>query len=164
MRKIEGVFVKHHKEKTSHIQNIKAMMMVNNPEGLSAASYINNVELPKPKRPYQPRLKARHPHKQLEKKLQRDIILYLRGKGAICGKVNATAGVYNNVRLKSGLLFVGVPDLLCFHNNRMWWIEVKIFTGTIYPKQDLFANYCFMANINHIIARCLNDVDVILKK
>ena len=156
--KIEGVYLKHQKNKPTTGQYIKALAAIHGKDVLP------DIILPKSPRPYKPRPNARHPHRHLEKDLQRAIIHYLRIHGCICGKVNASAGVFNNIRLKSNLLFVGVPDILCFHPiGGQTWIEVKTETGILSDEQLKFQCLCDDAHQKYILARSLKDVERIVK-
>lgn len=118
----------------------------------------------KKKRNYTPREKRTTPNKHEEKDLQRAIINTLRAHGAICGKVKAEAGVWNNIRLKSNLLFTGVPDILCFFENKQFWIEVKTSTGRLSDDQIVFQKLCQSANICHLIIRDIKEIVWILNE
>lgn len=155
--KIEGILLKHQKNKPTTGQFIKALAAIHGKDVLP------DVILPKPPKQYKPRPNARHPHKHIEKDLQREIIHYLRLHGCICGKVNAAAGMSGGRYLKSNLLFIGVPDLLVFTPSKMWWIEVKTPTGILSDVQLKFQVLCDSAKVNYILARSLKDVERILK-
>ena len=154
-------YIKHSTNKPAHLQYVAAMKKIVNPEGYTPA-YIKDTQLPRQPRIFKERPNARHPHKQEEKKLQKDIIDHLRLHGCTCGKVKAEAGVYRGIRLKSNLLFLGVPDILVFHSlTGLTFIEVKTATGRMRPEQIIFKELCEKANIKHIVCRCIKDVEVI---
>src|SRR3990167_4093921 len=134
--KIEGVYLKHQKNKPTTGQYIKALAAIHGKDVLP------DVILPEPSRPYKPRPNARHPHRHLEKDLQRAIIHYLRIHGCTCGKVNASAGMSGGRYLKNNLLFIGVPDILCFFKDQQFWIEVKTETGILSDEQLKFQCLC----------------------
>lgn len=144
--------------KISHGQMIKAMAKI------AGKDIFPEVKLSKPKRAYKPRPNARKSHQQPELILQKGIIKYLRIHGCDCGTVRVEARIWQGIHIKSPDLLLGVPDILCFHpHNGMYWIECKWGTNVLREEQKLFRELCIKHGINHIVARDLNDVEVILR-
>ena len=99
----------------------------------------------------------------LEKHLVKHILEYLRGIGAYAGKIKTT-GRWDTKRrcfIKDPMLFKGVPDLLCFHKKRMFFIEVKTTTDQT-DFQILFERLCREAGVNYILAYSVGDVEKII--
>lgn len=142
------------KKEITNAQFVKAMCKLNGKE------IFPNIILPKLPKEYQPRLNAKIPHKQEEKKLQREIISHLRDYGCFAGKVKAEAGIFMGRRLKNNLNFVGVPDILCFHpKTGQTWIEVKWGNNKLRePDQTKFRDLCVEAGVRHITARSIEDI------
>jgi len=150
------------KKEVTHLQMVRGLTEVMKPENLNR-NEVKDVVLPK-KRVYKPRLKGRKPHKQEEKALQRCIINHLRLHDCICGKVKVVGAYWGRGYIKDKLLFLGVPDILCFHpGTGMWWIEVKTEKGALRPKQKTFQGLCSVAGVKHIVARNLTEVERIYK-
>jgi len=106
---------------------------------------LPKVKLP---RPYKPRPNARHKHNMEERKIEKDIIKYLRRKGFKCGKINPEAGSWNS----------GIADVQCFTPNAMWYIEVKTTRGRQQDNQIEFEEICKKTGINYLVARSVEDV------
>lgn len=105
---------------------------------------LPEVKLP---RPYKPRPNARHSHNMEEKKIEKRIIKYLRGRGFKCGKTDPAVGGWN----------VGTPDIQCWA-SAFWLIEVKTSTGRQSKEQKEFQAMCERTGINYVLARGIEDV------
>jgi hypothetical protein len=154
---LPGVLIKHRRDAPTSGQQIKAMAK------LAGKDILPEVEMPRSKRAYKPRPGARKPHQQHEKHLQKQIVHYLRLKGCVAGRVKTSGTLFQGRYLKDDTLFVGVPDILAFHpRTGMHWIECKWGDGKLSKEQALFRLHCQGCNIQHIIARSLADVEIIL--
>lgn len=142
--KLEGPLIKNRREKPkiSYGQMIKGLAKVNGKDVLVS------VQLPKPKKPYQPRPNARKPHVMREKIIEREIIKYLRGKGFFCGKINPELGGWNK----------GIADILCMTPSAQYWIEVKTKQGRQQQNQKDFQKLCDKGNVHYLVARSIDDV------
>lgn len=60
-------------------------------------------------------------------------------------------------------LFLGFPDVTCFYNDKIFFIEVKSPTGAQSTHQKNFQALCEGAGITYILARSLEDVSRIIK-
>ena len=143
MYKHEGIYLKHQKEKLTHAQYLKAMIKLVNPSALEKTTYVKEVMLPKPKRPYSPRPNARKPHQQHELKLQKDIVHYLRLHNCHAGRIKIKGSWFQGRYLKDKTLMLGVPDIICFTpKGQMYFIEVKYGSGSLRAEQELFKIHC----------------------
>lgn len=157
----EGILVKHAKNKPDNAQILKAMTTIMNPPATDG--FLKDVVLPKPKRPYKPRPNARKPHVQHEMILQKAIIDHLRLHGCICGTVRVEARLIRGVHIKDKYLLAGVPDLIVFNPNKgFFFVECKWGRNDLSEEQALFKFYCNKFSINHIVARSIEDVKIII--
>lgn len=147
--RINGPLIKNRREKPAlnYGQIVKGLVNIINP-GADKETLIEDVEMPKPKRPYKPRLKGRKPHVMREKKIERAIIRYLRGRGFKCGKVNPEVGGWDN----------GIADILCFGSTNQYYIEVKSENGRQQKNQIEFQEICERTGGIYILARGVDDV------
>jgi hypothetical protein len=98
-----------------------------------------------------------------EGQLQLQIIHYYKAKGYIIGKIKNKGSRLGNRFIQDPYAFLGLPDLLLFTSNKMFFIEVKAPQGKQSEYQTAFQNYCNNANIPYILAYSLEDVQEIVK-
>jgi len=99
----------------------------------------------------------------LEGRIQLQIIHYLKMKGAAVGKTK-TMGVRDGGHYRFDIYtFRGFPDLTCFINNTLYFIEVKSPRGIQSPEQQTFELLCHQAGIHYILAKSLEDVISVIK-
>jgi hypothetical protein len=94
------------------------------------------------------------------------ILHLLKAIGAIAGKTKTT-GVFDkakNTFRYDPWQWRGYPDITCFFNNRLYFIEVKSKTGRQSQEQKDFQLLCEKANIPYILAYSVEDVVEGLKK
>ena len=148
--------------KKDFITAIRAMAYVMNPAG----KLLDGIPLPKVKKKRaqrKPSDKPKQPRRHLEKDLEVDVIKWLRIHGAVCGRVKTMARQIRGRYIKDPYLFIGFPDVVCFHKNKLWFLEMKSPTGSLQPEQISFRNLCNLAGVNHIVVTSLSDVDQIIK-
>lgn len=104
----------------------------------------------KPKKPRKERAKETSPRKQEEAELRRKVIKWLRSKGYLVKRIE------NGV---CGHLGRGVPDILFFTHNRMFWLELKSKFGVLKKEQIEFRDRCIISGINYIEARGMNEIE-----
>jgi hypothetical protein len=105
------------------------------------------------------------PHKRgnPEGQMQLQIIHYCRVRGYKIGKTKTTGIKRGRSFCFDPYTFRGFPDLTCFANNKLYFIEVKSPKGEQTPEQMDFEGFCKQANIPYILARNLEDVQEIIK-
>jgi len=105
------------------------------------------------------------PHKKgnPEGQLQLQIIHYCKARGYIIGKIKNKGSRLGNHFIQDPYTFLGLPDLLLFTSNRMFFIEVKTPKNKQSEYQIFFQNHCIKANIPYILARSLEDVISVIK-
>ncbi len=101
---------------------------------------------------------------QREREIQKSIIAYLYLKGVKVGHIKTKGSMGSHGQfLKHKNVWKGIPDLLAFYKNSMWWIEIKAPKGYLSKEQKIFQELCLNANINHLVAREIRDLDPIFK-
>jgi hypothetical protein len=98
----------------------------------------------------------------LEKDLVRQILGYLKAKGAYCGKVKTMGVKRGKSFCFDPFLLRGMPDILCFYRNTLYFIEVKIKGNSQSPEQKLFQQNCISSSVNYLLAYTLDDVTKIV--
>lgn len=93
-----------------------------------------------------------------EGRLQFQIIKYLKILGAAVGKTKTMGVKRGRAYCYDPYCFRGFPDLTCFHNNNLYFIEVKSPTGKMSPEQESFRLLCSGANIHYLVAKSFDDV------
>lgn len=88
-----------------------------------------------------------------EGEIQKEIIDYLRLRGALVFRMNSGSAKYN-VKLAPN----GTPDILAIMINKTLWIEVKTATGESNKNQKNMHTVLKTMGQHVIVARCLNDV------
>lgn len=99
----------------------------------------------------------------LEKIIVRQILGYLRATGCYCGKVKTMGVKRGKSFCFDPFLMRGMPDILCFKNHVMYFIEVKSKKNIQSPEQIRFQQECNSSSINYILAYSLEDVMKIIK-
>jgi hypothetical protein len=94
--------------------------------------------------------------------IQLQILHYLRAKGYVCGKTKTMGVRRGNVFFYDPFTFRGYPDISCFANNKLYFIEVKSPKGVQSQEQKNFQFLCDEAGIYYILARKLEDVSSII--
>lgn len=97
-----------------------------------------------------------------EKDIQLSILHYLKNIGAVGGKTKTMGVKRGRSFCFDPYLFRGFPDLTCFYNHKLYFIEVKSETGKQSPQQEYFQQLCKDANITYILAKDLDDVVSVL--
>jgi hypothetical protein len=99
---------------------------------------------------------------RLEKAVQLQILKYLKIIGATAGKTKTLGVKRGRVYCLDPYLFVGFPDITCFHKGKIFFIECKSDTGKLSEYQVKFQNLCNSANIPYIVAKTIEDVAKII--
>ncbi len=98
--------------------------------------------------------------------LQYVILRYLHIKGCIAGKTKTMGVKRGNVYCKDKLAFHGFPDLTAFipkgSGYQLIFIEVKATTKQT-QEQKSFQQYCALAKIPYILAKRIEDVEVLFE-
>ena len=94
---------------------------------------------------------------QPEKRIQLQIIQYLKLKGFAVGKIKTTGARRGDTFLKDIYHFRGLPDLIAF-TPALVFIEVKAPGGRLSPVQKDFQEFCRHAGTPYIIAFSLDDI------
>jgi hypothetical protein len=96
-------------------------------------------------------------HRNIEGRIQLQIIHYLRMKGYVVGKTK-TKGTQKGRRWIFDLYtFRGFPDLVCF-TPKLYFLEIKGPAGVQSPEQKEFQQLATKASIPYILARSVQDV------
>ena len=96
--------------------------------------------------------------------LQLQIIRYCKARGFIIGKIKNKGSRIGNRFIFDPYAFLGLPDLLLFANNKMYFVEVKSPEGGQQSEYQIaFQNYCIKANIPYILVRDISDIEKIVK-
>lgn len=90
--------------------------------------------------------------------IQLQILHYCKAKGYIIGKTKTTGIRRGNAFCFDPYCFRGFPDLTCFANNKLYFIEVKSPQGVQSSEQKIFQDICNKSGISYILARSLEDV------
>ena len=102
---------------------------------------------------------------QRESDIQLQILKYLRVIGAYAGKTRMMGYKHPSGRwILDPYNFVGFPDLSCFYNNKFYFIECKALGNKQSPAQKKFQQYCEISGINYILAFCIEDIILALRK
>jgi len=100
----------------------------------------------------------------LEKQIQRQILDYINAIGAYGGKTK-TMGVRRGKRwCFDKYLFRGFPDITFFHNQRLYFVEVKRKGNGLSDEQIMFSEYASESNQTYIVAYCVEDVKRIVDR
>lgn len=84
---------------------------------------------------------------QPEAALKRTITKYLQWKGWRVKRIQ-----------QSALSEPGLPDLFCFKDGRVVFVEVKTPKGRLSPHQEAFRRECVEECVPYIVARGIEDV------
>lgn len=105
------------------------------------------------------------PHKRgnPEAQIQLQIIHYCKAKGYVIGKIKNKGSRLGNRFIQDPYAFLGLPDLLLFANNKMFFIEVKSPKGLQSEHQVLFNDLCNKAGIIYILAHSLEEIQAVIK-
>jgi len=94
---------------------------------------------------------------QPEKRIQLQIIKYLKMKGFAVGKIKTTGARRGNSWIKDPMNFKGIADLLVF-TPALTFIEVKAGKNKLSPDQVIFQELCRSSETPYIIAYSLDDI------
>lgn len=98
----------------------------------------------------------------LEKDIQLHILKYLQGIGAVAGKTKTMGVKRGRVFCYDPYTFRGFPDLTCFWDKHLFFIEVKKDGNKQSPEQKHFQQLCTEAGIIYILAYSVDDVASII--
>ena len=132
------------KRQHDHLKECKAIAQV--------AGWVVLPDI-KIRRPRKDKGMTRGKYNQLEAQLRKIVIKWLKKRGAKVWRIETAI----NHQL-------GLPDILFFINKEMYWCELKSETGMLSKEQLLFEHLCCSSGINHIIARSIEDIKIILDK
>lgn len=117
-------------------------------------SFMPDLKIPKPRKE---RRREITPRQMKEVSLRLDLLKELK-------KLRA-GGYIKYWRIENGLSgYKGLPDFLIAskRKNRMVFVELKAFGGTVQKEQIEFANLCYQMGVNHLFAytveRVLNEI------
>ena len=103
-------------------------------------------------------------YKMLEKDIVRQILGYLRGIGAYCGKTKTMGVKRGKVFCYDPFTLRGKNDIEAFYRGIMYAIEVKSEKGRLSPEQIIYRdNFHKPPDRIYIEAHSLQDVMVIIK-
>lgn len=97
-------------------------------------------------------------HGNPEAQIQLQIIHYCKARGWVIGKLKNKGSRLGNRFIFDPYAFLGLPDLLLFAKNKMYFLEIKSSVGQQSPHQKSFQECCLSSGINYILARSLEDV------
>ena len=102
--------------------------------------------------------------KSLEGILQLQILKYLRFLGAVAGKTKTMGVRRGSTFCYDFYTFRGFPDITCFWNSSLYFIEVKSPKGKQTPEQENFQLLCSqIPSVHYILAKKLEDITEIIK-
>lgn len=93
-----------------------------------------------------------------EGQIQLQIIHVCKAKGWTIGKIKNKGSRVGNRFIFDPYAFLGLPDLLLFANNKLYFIECKAIDGKQSPMQESFQEFCERSNTPYILARSIEDV------
>lgn len=96
-----------------------------------------------------------------EGRTQLQILHILKMKGFEVGKIKVKGSMYKGRFIKDRWIFLGVPDLVCFTPREMYFIECKSAVGVQSEHQKIFQQLCERTNVKYILAKCIEDIEVI---
>ena len=94
---------------------------------------------------------------QPEKRIQLQIIKYLKMKGYACGKIKTVGARRGNKFLSDPYHFRGLPDLIAF-TPALVFIEVKAGKNKQSPAQKDFQEFCEAGKVPYLLAYSLDDI------
>ena len=95
---------------------------------------------------------------RLEKDIQLQIIHYLKGIGAVVGKTKTMGVKRGRAFCFDPYVFRGFSDLVAFHKNKIYFIEVKAEKGKQTYEQIVFQKLVEDAGLAYILAHSIDDV------
>lgn len=93
-----------------------------------------------------------------EGQIQLSILHWAKARGYTIGKIKNKGSRVGDSFIFDPYAFLGLPDLLLFANNKMYFLEIKSATGQQSPHQKSFQECCLSSGINYILCRSLEDV------
>jgi hypothetical protein len=99
----------------------------------------------------------------LEKDIQLQILKYLRAIGGYFGKTKTMGVKRGRVFCFDPYTMRGMPDILCFYQNKIYFIECKANKNKQSPEQITFQKYCIASGITYILAYDVQDVISVIK-
>ena len=106
----------------------------------------------------------KHKRGNPEAHLVLQIIKYCKARGYFCGKVKVKGSFSKQgYFIKDPYLIKGLPDILCFTDDKVYFIEAKVGNNTQTPEQQAFQLLCKSAGIPYILAYDLETVQKIIK-
>lgn len=142
-----GALIKNRREKPNltHLQMVKGLTSIMKPENLNRITVTEKV-----KRPYKPRLNARHKHNSPEADLRNEVILALRKVHIKVKRIENSITGKNNT---------GFADLWVVNRklNKAGYIELKTSKGTLQENQIEFMEDCKACGINYWIVRSVKE-------
>jgi len=94
---------------------------------------------------------------QPERRIQLQILKYLRMKGFAVGKIKTTGARRGKFFILDPYQFKGVADLLAF-TPALTFIEIKAGKNVLSPDQITFQKLCESSGTRYIIAYSLDDI------
>ena len=94
---------------------------------------------------------------QPERRIQLQIIKYLKMKGYACGKIKTTGARRGKYWISDPYNFKGIADLIVF-TPALHFIEVKAPGGRQSEDQKQFQQFCEAAKVPYLLAYSLDDV------
>ena len=95
--------------------------------------------------------------------IQLQILKYLKGKGCACGKTKTMGVKRGRFFCLDPYTFRGFPDVVAFHNNKLYFVEVKSKVGRQSEDQKRFQLLAEGAGLTYILARSVEDVSKYIK-
>ncbi len=102
--------------------------------------------------------------KPFESDIQLQILKYLRIIGALGGKTKTMGVKRGNFYWVDPYIFKGFPDISFFFRTTFYFCEVKRPGNYQSPEQKIFQSHCELSGIKYILAYCIEDVILALRK
>ena len=142
--------------------NMKTSLLLT---GMMESMHNGTLKIPKKRKARSPSTTPRKKPVQREREIQKSILGYLYIRGAIAGHIKTKGAMGSRGQfLKHKNTWKGIPDILAFYKDTMWWIEVKAEGGYLSAEQKTFRDLCKQANINHIVAKGTSDLEVMFNE
>ncbi len=96
-----------------------------------------------------------------EANLVRQIIIYLKARGFVAGKIKTMGVRRGHAFCFDPYLWRGCPDILAFI-PQLIFIEAKSLSGRQSDEQRAFQNYCNIANIPYYLIHSLEELQKVI--
>ena len=94
--------------------------------------------------------------------IQLQIIHYIKARGWTVGKTRTMGVKRGRSFCFDPYTFRGFPDLVCFANHKIYFIEVKSSAGIQSDDQKEFQKLAEDCGLTYILAKSIEDVDKVI--